>query len=339
MKLSTELKVGILVVLAIGLAYWGINFMQGNDIFKKERNYYAVYQRINGLVVSNPVSINGFNVGLVKNISFLDSKGKRILVEFAIKNKHIQIPNDSKVRIFSSDLLGSKAVELIVGESDIMAQVGDTLTSDIEQDLAEAVNAQIAPLKNKAEELLGKVTDAVVTVESIFDKDAKENLSESFVKIRESFESFSRAAKNLDDMVSTNKPVIDTMMLDFSSVIANIRANEENLNTFFENMASISDTLESSELNAAIANAANSLDKLSSMIDNVSEGKGTIGKLMYDDSLYNSLVNTSSQLDSLLNDMQAHPKRYIHFSVFGKKDKQVKLSKKDIKMIQESLND
>lgn len=313
--------------------------MQGNDIFKKERNYYAVYQRINGLVASNPVSVKGFNVGLVKKISFLDPQGTKILVEFAVKNKDIQIPIDSKARIFSSDLLGSKGVEIIIGESDVMTQVGDTLLSGIEQDLAEAVNAQIAPLKNKAEELLSKVTDAVVTVESIFDKDAKENLSESFVKIRESFESFSRAAKNLDELVNTNKPVIDTMMLDFSAVVANIRANEDNLNTFFENMASISDTLESSDLNAAIANAANSLDKLSSMIDNVSEGKGTIGKLMYNDSLYNSLVNTSSQLDSLLNDMQAHPKRYIHFSVFGKKDKQVKLSKKDIKMIQESLNE
>jgi len=339
LKIGTEFKVGLTVVVAIAIVYWGINFMQGNDIFKKERTYFAVYEQINGLVVSNTVSISGFNVGLVKSISFLDERGSRILVEFAIKNKKIQIPEDSKFKIFSSDLLGSKAVAIIVGESQVIAVEGDTLASDIEEGLAEAVNAQIAPLKNKAEELLEKVTDAVVTVENIFDKDAQDNLSESFVKIRESFDAFANAAKRLDTLVTEEKPVIDSILTDFHSVVANIKANEENLNSFFENMAAISDSLQKSDLNQAISNASVSLNKLSGMIDNMSEGQGTLGKLMYNDSLYNSLVNTSMQLDSLLNDMQAHPKRYIHFSVFGKKDKQVKLSKKDIEMIQESLKE
>lgn len=339
MKISTEFKVGFVVVAAIALVYWGINFMQGNDIFKKERNYYAIYENINGLVVSNPVSLNGFNIGLVKKISFMDSRGQRILVEFSIKNKDITIAEDSKFRIFSSDLLGSKGVEIIVGESDVLAQPGDTLGSELEEGLAEAVNAQIAPLKNKAEELLSKVTDAVVAVESILDKDAQANLSESFLKIRESFESFARAAKRMDQMVQEDAPIIDSILIDFHSVVSNIQKNEDNLNTFFENLAAITDSLQQSELNTAIGNASESLLKLSGMIDNMSEGKGTLGKLMYNDSLYNSLVSTSTQLDSLFNDMQANPKRYIHFSVFGKKDKQVKLSKKDIKMIQESLNE
>ena len=339
MKLSTEFKVGVTVILAIGLAYWGINFMQGNDVFKKERTYYAIYEKVNGLVVSNPVSINGFNVGLVKNISFVDDRGQQIIVEFAIKNKNIQIYKDSKFKIFSSDLLGSKGVEIVLGESSEIANIGDTLSSDIEQDLADAVNAQILPLKIKAEELLSKVTDAVVTVESIFDNEAKDNLSSSFEKIRESFVAFSNTAKRVDTLVANQKPKIDSIFTDFQLVIGNIRDNEENLDTFFSNMASISDSLQKSNLNEAIRNAAISLDKLSLMIDNVSQGNGTIGKLMYNDSLYNSLVSTSTQLDSLFNDMQAHPKRYIHFSVFGKKDKQVKLSKKDIKMIQESLKE
>ena len=313
--------------------------MQGNDIFKKEKSYYAIYEKINGLVVSNPVSINGFNVGLVKKISFLDSRGTRILVEFAIKNKNIEISKDSKFRIFSSDLLGSKGVEIIIGESSELAQPGDTLVSELEEGLAEAVNAQIAPLKNKAEELLSKVTDAVVSVDAILDKDAQANLSESFIKIRESFVSFANAAERMDRLVQEQSPVIDSILTDFSLVVNNIRANEDNLNMFFDNMAAISDSLQKSELTNAISNASESLVKLSGMIDNISEGNGTIGKLMYDDSLYNSLVSTSTQLDSLFNDMQAHPKRYIHFSVFGKKDKQVKLSKKDIKAIQESLKE
>jgi phospholipid/cholesterol/gamma-HCH transport system substrate-binding protein len=339
LKVRTEFKVGLLVVVAIGLVYWGINFMQGNDIFKKERSYFAVYEKINGLVVSNTVSVNGFSVGLVKNISFLDERGKKILVEFAIKNKNIQIPIDSRIKIFSSDLLGSKAVAILVGDSDVMAQVGDTLASDVEQDLADAVNAQIAPLKNKAEELLVKITDAVTTVEKIFDKNGGEDLNASFTKIKESFEAFANVANNLDTLIENNKTNFDSIIINANSIVANISRNGENLDAFFENIASISDSLKQSNLNEAINNAAVSLNKLSGMIDYMSEGKGTIGKLMYNDSLYNSLVNTSAQLDSLFNDMQAHPKRYIHFSVFGKKDKGVKLSKKDIKMIQESLKE
>jgi phospholipid/cholesterol/gamma-HCH transport system substrate-binding protein len=339
LKRSTEFKVGFVVVLAIAMVYWGINFMQGNDIFKKELSYYAVYDNINGLVVSNPVSINGFTIGLVKRISFLDNRGQKILVEFAIKNKNIKISEDSKFKIFSSDLLGSKGVAIIMGESDINAAPGDTLGSLIEEGLAEAVNAQIAPLKNKAEELLSKISDAVVSVESILDKDAQDNLSESFIKIRESFVSFANAADRLDRLVSDQAPVIDSILGDFNIVVHAIRQNEDNLNIFFKNIASISDSLQNSELTSAIGNASESLNKLSMMIDNVSEGNGTIGKLLYNDSLYNSLVNTSSQLDSLFSDMQINPDRYIQFSVFGKKNKKIKLSKKDIKMIQESLKE
>lgn len=339
MKRSTEFKVGLVVVIAIGIVYWGINFMQGNDVFKKEKNYYAVYENINGLVVSNPVSINGFTVGLVKKISFLDDRGKEILVEFAIKNKNIKIAEDSKFKIFSSDLLGSKGVAIIMGESDIAAIPGDTLQSLIEEGLAEAVNAQIAPLKNKAEELLEKVTEAVVKVESILDKQAQDNLSESFEKIRESFVSFANAADRLDKLVQDEAPVIDSILTDFHSIVYTIRKNEDNLNLFMENIAVISDSLKKSELSSAISNASRSLNGLSEMIDNVSEGNGTIGKLLYNDSLYNSLVSTSSHLDSLFSDMLLNPDRYVQVSVFGKKNKKIKLSKKDIKLIQESLKE
>ncbi|RLD27212.1 MAG: MCE family protein, partial [Bacteroidetes bacterium] len=126
MKISTEFKIGFFVIVAIAVAYWGINYLKGNDVFSKERIYFGVYERIDGLAPSNAVSINGFPIGLVRNIKLLPENNNRILVEFAITNPDILIPTDSEARIFSSDLLGSKQVSITIGKNLEYVQPGDT---------------------------------------------------------------------------------------------------------------------------------------------------------------------------------------------------------------------
>ena len=339
MKISTEFKIGFFVLVAIAVAYWGINYLKGNDVFSKERVYYAVYDRIDGLAPSNAISINGFPIGLVRHIDLLPEQGNKILVEFAITNPDIQIPRDSEVRIFSSDLLGSKQVSLTIGKSPEFAKNGDTLMSSIEEGLAASVNAQIAPLKIKAEELLGQIEMAVITVQSVFDESARDNLSQSFVSIKESFYSVSLMAKRLDSLVEYEKPVIEDMMGNLSEFVESLNANKENLNRFTTNLADISDSLRTSELKEAIANVSIALQQFTIMMEKTSHGEGTVGKLMHDDSLYNSMTEASARLASLLEDMETNPNRYVQVSVFGKKEKKVKLSNKDIERIKDAIEE
>lgn len=340
MKISTEFKIGFFVIVAIAISYWGINYLKGNDVFNKERVYYAVYNRIDGLAPSNVISINGFPIGLVRHIELMPKKGNKILVEFAITNPEILIPKDSEVRIFSSDLLGSKQVSLTIGNDSEYAQDGDTLiNASIEEGLAASVNAQIAPLKIKAEELLGQIEKAVITVQSVFDESARDNLSKSFVSIKESFYSVSLMTKRLDSLVKYEKPVIEDMMINLSEFVGSLDSNKENLNRFTTNLADISDSLRTSELKEAIANVSIALEQFTVMMEKTSQGEGTIGKLMYNDSLYNSMTAASTRLASLLEDMETNPDRYVQVSVFGKKEKKVKLSNKDIERIKDAIDE
>jgi phospholipid/cholesterol/gamma-HCH transport system substrate-binding protein len=339
LKISTEFKIGFFIIVAIIVAYWGINYLKGNDVFKKERIYFAVYDRIDGLAPSNVISINGFPIGLVRHIYLLPERGNKILVEFAITNPEIKIPRDSEVRIFSSDLLGSKQVSLTIGYSADFAESGDTLTASIEAGLAASVNAQIAPLKMKAEELLGQIEKAVITVQSVFDESARDNLSQSFESVKESFYSLSLTAKRIDSLIAYEKPVIEKSMDNLSSFIENLNNNNENLNAFTSNLVEISDSLKTSELKEAIANASIALEQFTIMMDKASRGEGTIGKLIHDDSLYNSMTDASVQLASLLEDMETNPDRYVQVSVFGKKEKKLKLSNKDIERVKEAMKE
>jgi phospholipid/cholesterol/gamma-HCH transport system substrate-binding protein len=339
MKISTEFKIGFFVIVAIGVAYWGINYLKGNDVFRKERIYFGVYERIDGLAPSNTVSINGFPIGLVRNIKLLPDQNNRILVEFAITNPDILVPVDSEARIFSSDLLGSKQVSISIGNSLEYIKPGDTLLTSIEEGLAASVNAQIAPLKIKAEQLLGEIEKAVITVQNVFDESARDNLSKSFKHIEESFFSVSNVAKRLDSLMETEKPVIEDMMVNLSEFIQALNDNKENLNTFTTNLAVISDSLRTSDLKDAIANASIALGQFTVLMEKASQGEGTVGKLLQDDSLYNSMTEASVNLARLLEDMETNPDRYVRVSVFGKKEKKVKLSNKDIERIKDAIEE
>ena len=339
MKISTEFKIGFFVILAIAVAYWGINYLKGNDVFNKDRIYYGVYDRIDGLTPSNLVTLNGMPVGIVRSVKLLPEKDNRILVEFAISNHDINIPEGSVARIFSSDLLGSKQVELKLGKGGSLLPPGDTLNTEIEESLADAVNAQIAPLKIKAEELLGQIEKAVVTIQSVFDENARQNLSESFESIKQAFASFATASKRLDSLLESQKPVIESALGNVNEITESLNNDMENLDAIIANFAEISDSLKTSDLKKAIAAAAVALEDFSLMMEEISKGEGTVGKLVSDDSLYVALNEAARNLASLLDDMETNPDRYVQVSVFGKKQKKIKLSDKDIERIKEAVEE
>ena len=169
-KKSSLAKIGFLVFAAIAIFIWGVNYLKGIDIFKQENEYYIVYNKVDGLVSSSPVLINGLRIGQVRSINFHEDMSGRLIVEIASDKKY-KIPKNSVARIFSSDLLGTRSIEIIFSDSTTFHVSGDTLRSDIEQSLAEQVSLQMLPLKNKAEDLLEEIEIAMKIIQRVFNEE------------------------------------------------------------------------------------------------------------------------------------------------------------------------
>ena len=307
--------IGASFVAAIVIFVWGFNFLKSTNLFNKETIYYASYNKVNGLIKANPVVINGLRVGQVKNVYFNPDVSGDIMVSI-ILSTDFPIPNNTIARIFSSDLMGSKAIELELGNSKIILQEGDTLPTSVEAGLMAEVNAQVQPIKKKAEDLMASIDTLVTAFQSIFNKSARENLAGSFLNIEKTLANLQNATSNIDTLVVEESSRISSILVNLDSLTTTFRKNKGNITAIIENFEMISDSLAKSEIPGTFARLNKSLDNVQTILDKVNRGEGTLGMLMNDDSLYLELNRSASALDSLLVDIKRNPKRYVRFSLF-----------------------
>lgn len=321
-KLSKELKIGIVVTVAIGLFIYGFNFLKGADIFNHKYELYAVYPKIDGLIEANPLQVNGFKVGQVNKISLTKTpKGDyAVLVKFLL-TEDVQIPRHSTAKIVSADLLGTKAVELIYSNSTEYVQSGDTLEAESEEGLKTAVSKQLAPLQQKVEGLLSSVDSVMTVVQVVLNDKTRDNLDKSFESIKKAIQSLEQTAYKLDDLVASEKTKISSILTKLNNLATTLDNNRSSIDNILKNFSTLSDSLAKSQLKEAVANADTTLRELNKVMYQINKGQGTIGKLVKNDSLYDHLNKASDDLDKLLFDLRENPGRYVHISVFGKKDK------------------
>ncbi len=324
MKIRKEVKIGFIMLLSIGLLFWGANFLKGFDIFKNTKHYYAIYNQVDGLAVSNPVRINGFKIGQVENIEFLSDYSGRLIVKFTVTHEDFFIPDDTKAKIVSSDILGSKSIDLQLGSSAEGLDKNDTLSSEIEASLSESVNQQIAPLKKKAEDLIQTVDSAILIVSAIFNKKARTDLDSSFASIRSSLEIFERTMRHVDETVLEERQDLKEIIDNVNSITGNLAENNSKLTAVLSNMEAITDSLAGANLRETVSNASIAMEQVAELMQKVNSGQGTLGALMNNDTLYTNLEAAANDLDKLLLDMRLNPERYVHFSIFGRKDKSKK---------------
>lgn len=321
MKLSKEFKIGIVVVSAVIAFIWGFNFLKGSNFFSNEFYLYAVYPKIDNLIPANPVQISGFKIGQVRSISLINKGGKnQVLVKFLI-TEEVAIPKNSIAKIVSTDLLGSKVVEVLFSLEKDMVSSGDTLQSEVEQGLKESFNQQLGPLQSKAESLISSIDSVMTVVALVLNTRTRDNITQSFESVRRAILTLEQTAYKVDDLLATEKPKMSAIMTNLSGITTNLNKNEQKITNIITNFSNLSDTLAKTQLRSAIANADHTLQELNALVTKINSGQGTMGKLMKNDSLYNNLNNSSASLDSLLKDLKAHPKRYVHFSIFGRKGK------------------
>ena len=321
MKISKEFKIGIIVTSAIGLFLWGFNFLKGNDIFNQKYILYAVYPKIDGLIEANPLLVNGFKVGQINKITLTKVNGEyAVLVKFLL-TEDVQIPKHSIARSVSSDLLGSKAVEIIYSKETEFVKTGDTLFAENEEGLKSAVSKQLAPLQAKAVGLLSSIDSVMTVVQYILNTKTRDNLDKSFESIKKAIQSLEQTAYKLDDLMATEKIKISSILTKLNSLAGMLEKNTGKIDNIIGNFSNLSDSLSKSELKSAISEADKTLQELNKLVAQINSGQGTLGKLAKNDSLYNNLNKASDDLDKLMKDLRINPERYIHFSVFGRKDR------------------
>jgi len=322
----------------IAAAVYGYNYLKGIDLFKSRIEYFAVYDKIEGLNADNVVLVNGFTVGKVSDISFHPELGGKIVVHFILTDKHVKIPNNTVAKIISLDLLGSKAISLEMTNDTSYISPGDTLKSDIQQSLSDETRKELLPLKRKTENLVLSIDSLVSVVQAVLDKDARKNLSQSFESIKRAIASFEKTALRIDTLVGSEKYKLQNIFTNVESISSNLKENNENLSSAIRNFASISDSLAQINIASTINNANVALKNITVVMDRINNGEGTIGQLINNDTLYSNLENATNDIDLLLEDMRIHPKRYVHFSIFGRRDKGVKLTAREEKKLKKMIN-
>lgn len=312
----------MVVVVAVALGIYGFNFLSGMDMFKKSFTLYAMYNRAEGVIEANPVLINGYKVGQVQNLKLMRQPdgSYKVLMTFMMSER-VDIPKGSRAKIASSDLLGSKAIEIHFSDSTVYVADGDTLLPDVEDDLKTAVDKRIAPLQKKAESLISSIDSVMQVVQEVMNANVRANLVSSFENIKSTIESLQHTAFNLDTLTTTQQSKIILILDKLQSITSNIERNNEKITNVITNFSNISDSLAKSNIRQTIDNTNLALVQANDILTQVNSGKGSIGKMLKNDSIFNNLNKASEDLDKLVKDLRINPERYMHISVFGRRER------------------
>ena len=306
-RISKEFKSGFIFLLAIIFLVYGLKYLKGLNVFQTNKPYYAIYDDIDGLQIGSSIRLNGFNVGMVNNIIL--NSDNNLVVTLNIDGLD-NIPDNSICKIVNQDLMGTKGVSLILGQSNSFASSGDTLLGRVENSLQDEVNAQILPLKNKAEGLIGSVDSLLTIVTAVLNKNTRNSLSNSIKSLDETFEILSKTMVKIDSMVYDNDARVSKVLSNLESITTNLNDSNSGIKPILYNLLSISDTLS----NANFGSLVNNINKIS---NNINSGSGSLTKLMNDEKLYNNLEKSTSELAELIEDIKNNPKRYVNFSILG----------------------
>ncbi len=303
MKLSYEIKTALLVLSGIFLFTVMINYLKSNDIFVSDRSFFAIYDDVEGVSTGTPVTISGFNVGSVQDISFYGDNAK-LLLKFRVEND-FEFSSNSIAQIYETGLIGGKALAIIPVNGKNLAVSGDTLQSDIAPGLTELVNDKLSPLQEKIESMVVSADSLLIAVNSVFDVETKKNLTNSI-------ENFSSTISSAKESVDILEQVMVSNQNRLNSIILNV---DESL----KNFSDLSDNFD--ELDLVIENLSKSSSNINSITSEIKDGDGLVNKVVYDEGFVKSLDQISSNINLLLEDLRMNPKRYVHFSLFGKKNK------------------
>ena len=305
-RLTKEIKAGLIVVLGITALIMGFSYLKSNSLLGKSTMLHAVYDHVGGLQSGTAVSLNGFSVGTIDDIAFLDETGK-LLVSFTITTD-LPIPADSKAELYDTSVLGGKGLQIVLGTpGSAIAQNGDTLTSIVKVGMTDRITELMEPLEAKVNSAIVETDLLMKNLNQLLDTDSQALLRETLNNFSETSVSLKVITQNVSENLTANEKALGTIL--------------ESTAELTSNLSSVSETLNDADLQGLIADLNTSVTATKEILEGVKNGEGSVGQIFTNQELYLSLQENLSQLEWLLQDLRLNPKRYLSVSVFGKKQK------------------
>jgi phospholipid/cholesterol/gamma-HCH transport system substrate-binding protein len=311
-KMSNEVKVGATALLTILVFVWLFNFLKGKDFLKSTAVYYTIYDKVGGLAESSPVEINGYKVGVVRSLDFIDATSGRLLVVFSVK-KNFKLPKNTVAEIVPISLLGGMKVQFVYGKGPGTYKDGDTIPGRLAESLIDKIDTEILPVKEKLSNLITVLDSVIASVDEIMDPEFKREFKQTVAHLN-------NTTSSLDKVLGSKEKELAAIVDNINKFTSMLADNSGKMNKTFTNLETMSDSLKASDISAAVSNLKASLEKASKLMENLNQGKGSAGQFLTNDTLYANLSGSLESLNLLLKDMKANPKRYVHFSIFGKKN-------------------
>lgn len=314
MQISKEVKTAILVILGIALFIFGFNYLKGQNLFKSNDVYYTKFD-YNALTKASTVTVNGNVVGKIQDIVYDYETGKTI-VSFTVSNK-LKFAKSSTVRMYETGLMGGNGLAIINSYEGETAKYGDTLQSDVEPGLITSLTKNFSGISDNLDVTLKSTDSLINNLNSIVTDDSEEGLKRTIAELNSTLKSFKQLSFSANGLISKNDENIAIIL--------------ENFKTTSENLSLLSAELKEANLDDTLENLGKTVASLNTVLGTIENGEGSMGKLLKDEALYNNLEGASLQLEQLLQDMKLNPKRYVHFSLFGRKAKQYDAEGNEIK--------
>ena len=303
-----------MAVVAIAILILGYSFLRGNDVFSREIILYTTYDRVDGLTESKPILVNGYQIGRVSKME-LQQDG-RIRTELKVKRDYA-VPANTVALLSSTDLLGGKAIVFELGDSAVYAKNGDELPAGIQKNIME----QVEPIQKKAQDIAAVLDSVLNSINNTINKDFQRDFNRSINSIANSLQNLEGITRQLDGLVVSERNRISHIVANVESITDNLKNNNERIGSVLANLDSITDQVAKADFAQTITSANKAMADFQSITDRINQGQGSIGLLLNDEQLYDNLNQASKNLEELIADMKARPGRYVHFSVFGRKDK------------------
>ena len=287
------------------MTIFSFNYLKGINLLEKSRHFIVVYDNVEGLVASNPVTINGFKIGNVQKINLSADGSNKLEIKLIIDNE-VEFSKSSKAELYETGLIGGKAIAIIPNYQDgSIAESGDYLQGTIKPGLTELVNQKLTPLQDKLESAIQNADKVVLNINELLSDDTKTSLQQSILNFKNISESLNETTNNVNSIILNNSNAIENSL-------KNIESSSKNINEITKSVsdANVSDLI--SKLNSTVSNFNLTLNK-------INNGNGSVSKLLENDAIFNNLEKATSELEALINDIKVNPNRYVHFSIFGKK--------------------
>jgi len=337
-KLSREVKIGLIMIAGLTVFLFGLNFLKGTSLVSFRRQYFAIYSKVDGLKESNPITVNGFKVGSVTKIELMPDNSGKLKVTLSFSDPNIRVTEGCIVKISSSDLLGSKQIDFIPGKSDREIKPGSIIQSEIQMSLTEVIEEQIDPLKAKFITLMTNLDSVLGGLQDVFNDRAVGNINQSFDDIKKTLNSLASITSEIDKLVLEESNNIGGTIENLNTVTGTLAKSSQSIEKVITNIESLTDSVNQKNIAQTLNNARMAVENTNALVARINAGEGSLGKLINTDSLHNQMVQTTQALEELFNDIQAHPSRYVSFSVIGRKERGLKLTKAEEAQLRLLLN-